>query len=156
VHPEGVHITLKFLGDVAPQQTVEIAQQIADAASRSGRISLRTGAPGAFPSFRSPRVLWVGFEGETQRLVQLQGRVEGALGTLGFTRDKDRFAPHATTGRVNNEAQRMAVMRVGQAWEVAKLPPGLPEFTLNSVVLFRSQLGPGGARYEKLFEAPLS
>ena len=155
VHPDGVHITLKFLGDVAPQQTLEIARLLAEAASRSGRISLRTGAPGAFPAVRSPRVLWVNFKGETQRLVQLQGRVEGALGTLGFPPDRDRFSPHATAGRLNNEAQTLIVMRVGQAWELVKLPPDMPEFTVNSVVLFRSQLDPGGARYEKLFEAPL-
>ena len=155
VHPDGVHITLKFLGEVAPQQTLEIAGLLAEAASRSGRMSLRTGVPGAFPSVRSPRVLWVSFNGETQRLVQLQGRVEGALGTLGFAPDRDRFALHATVGRLNNEAQRLMAVRVGQAWELVKLPPDMPAFTVNSVVLFRSQLDPGGARYEKLFEAPL-
>ena len=56
VASEAIHITLKFLGDVQPPQALEIAERLASAASRSGRLSLRPGATRAFPTLRAPRV----------------------------------------------------------------------------------------------------
>jgi 2'-5' RNA ligase len=100
-------------------------------------------------------VLWVGFEGETKRLVQLQGRIEGALLELRFEPERQRFTPHATAGRLNNEVKGFATAQVGRAWGALRLPPGLPDIGVESVALYRSHLGREGARYEKLFEARL-
>lgn len=155
VHPDGIHITLKFLGDVEPSKTLKLSQELAGAASRSSRLLLRPGATGVFPDVHAPRALWTGFEGDTQRLVQLQGRVEGALTKLEIGPDRQKFTPHATAGRLNNEVPGFIASQTGAAWVVLKLPPELPLFAINAVVLLRSRLERTGARYEKLSEAPL-
>ncbi|MSQ08981.1 MAG: RNA 2',3'-cyclic phosphodiesterase [Dehalococcoidia bacterium] len=154
VHPDTMHITLRFLGDAEPSKLLAISQELAGAASRSSKLTLRAGAPGAFPDTRAPRALWVGFEGDTQHLVQLQGRVEGVLAKLEIEPDRQKFTPHVTAGRLNNEVPGFVASQTGQAWVALKLPPELPQFTVGSVVLFRSHLDRLGARYEKLSEAP--
>ncbi len=155
VHPDGIHITLKFLGDVEPSKTLEISQELADAASRSSRLLLRPGATGVFPDVHAPRALWTGFEGDIQRLGQLQGRVEGVLTKLEIEPDRQKFTPHATAGRLNNEVPGFIASQTGAAWVALKLPLELPAFTISAVVLLRSRLERTGARYEKLSEAAL-
>lgn len=155
VHPDTMHVTLRFLGEVGPGTALKISQEIAGAASRSSKLSLRPGATGVFPDVYAPRALWTGFEGDTQRLGQLKGRIDGALSKLEIKPDRQKFTPHATAGRLNNEVPGFVASQTGAAWVALKLPPGLPPFIVSAVVLFRSRLDRTGARYEKLSEAPL-
>jgi 2'-5' RNA ligase len=156
VAPENIHITLKFLGDVQPEQAVEVAQTLATACQPAGVLNLRAGSTGAFPSPRAARVLWVGFEGDTQPLVSLQRHIETALGGLGFERELDRFTPHATAGRVNRNSNGADQSAIGDAWSKVVLPPeARTPFAVQAVTLFRSHLGPDGSRYERLSVADL-
>ncbi len=155
VRPENIHVTLQFLGDIEPSRAPDIAAAIAEAASRSGRIGLLAGPTGAFPSVRSPKILWVGFKGEPHHLVQLQGRLEGAMTGFGFEQERARYIPHASAGRLIRDTDRFAAARTGQAWAAAKLPPTLPTFTVSEVTLFRSRLGLDGPDYERLSVAQL-
>ncbi len=156
VAPENIHITLRFLGDVVPARAVEVAGRLADVAARSGRLSLKASGAGAFPDFRSPRIFWVSFSGETQRLTQLQARVEGAMSALDFAPEREKFTPHATVGRTARDVGNRDAAALGGVWSRVKLSAdGQAEFTVTSVTLFRSHLGPDVARYERLLVAGL-
>ena len=155
VHPDAIHVTLEFLGDVEPLTALKISQELVGASARSSKLSLSPGATGVFPDVHAPRALWTGFEGDIQRLVQLKGRIDGALSKLEIKPDRQKFTPHATAGRINNEVPGSVASQTGAAWVALKLPPELPAFTVGAVVLYRSQLERTGARYEKLSESPL-
>src|SRR5689334_17655362 len=68
VRPEGLHITLKFLGNVADERRAAIEKALGSVHERQVTLSLK--GVGAFPNSRSPGVLWVGIESgpELERL----------------------------------------------------------------------------------------
>ena len=153
VEPDAIHLTLRFLGGIDPDRVGPISEGLSEAAARSARFTLKLDGPGAFPSLRRPRVLWVGLSGETDRLKQLHGRVEGALVRAGFDPEDRGFQPHLTVGRIRERAPRGAEWQAGEAF--GRLNPGAAGFEASRVVLFRSHLHSTGARYEELFSAPL-
>ena len=155
VRAGGIHLTLCFLGDVDAGLVPAISEQVSAATAQSGPFTLALADVGAFPSLGRPRVFWVGLSGETERLRLLQSRVEGALTRVGYRPERRPFDPHLTVGRVRREARPDEARRAGQAFGGLSVPDPAPTFRADSVVLFRSHLGPGGAEYERLFQARL-
>jgi 2'-5' RNA ligase len=153
--PAGVHLTLRFLGDVDPGGVDALREPLTDAARRSARFMLKLGDPGAFPSLRRPRVLWLGIGGEMERLKRLHGRIEGGLSRAGFEPDDRPLTPHLTAGRVRAGVPPRDLAALGGAFAALPLPSPSPEFEVDEVVLFRSHLTPAGARYERVHAAPL-
>ena len=151
-----IHLTLKFLGEVEPSRLVDLAQPLRAAAGESSEFDLRLDKTGAFPSPRRPSTLWVGFDGEVQRLARLQARVEGAMLQAGFVADRKRFHPHVTAGRLRRGPSPYMFRQIGKSWLDAHLPDRGLEVHVRHITLFRSHLGPGGARYEPLFTAPVA
>ena len=151
--PDAIHLTLRFLGDVNPRMIDEISKSLAIAANSSGKFKLKIGSPGGFPSVYSPRVLWVGISGETTRLKQLHGRIEGALLGTGFMPENRQFQPHLTIGRIQSHAPRGLDSLVGNYFRKLKFDGD--SFRVSRIVLFRSHLHSTGARYEELFSAQL-
>ena len=156
VGPSEIHLTLKFLGEVEPSHLVDVAVLLRDAAGESSEFDLRLGETGAFPTPRRPNTLWVGFDGEVQRLVRLQARVEGSMGYAGFDVDRWRFHPHVTIGRLRRGPSGYMFRQIGNSWLDARLPERGLDVHVRHITLFRSHLGPGGARYEPLFTAPVA
>jgi len=153
VKPQGIHLTLKFLGDVAPAGLPPIHDLLAAAAGRLSTFRLSIAGLGCFPNPRRTRVVWVGVEDPTGGLRILQADIEGGLERLGYPREERPFSPHLTLGRVRQEAAGSAPA-VGEA--VASFPaPSLGEIWVRSVCLFRSELRPGGALYAVQGEFPL-
>src|SRR3989475_13040991 len=66
VRGEGLHLTLKFLGDVAGGQEPELAAALTRAAAGARNLTLALGGFGVFPDFRRPRVVWVGIAPEAR------------------------------------------------------------------------------------------
>ena len=100
VKPEGVHLTLRFLGGVERGRVGEIVDTVAGAVSGVAAFGLRTCQPGVFPRRGPPRVLWVGLDGETEALAELRRAVEGAMASLGFPEERRAFHPHLTVARL--------------------------------------------------------
>ena len=98
--PEGIHLTLKFLGEVGEARVPSIVQALTEAARGTGRLSLSVGSAGAFPNVKIPRVLWLGVTGDVEKLSILQGTVEDAMSGLGFEREDRKFSPHLTLARI--------------------------------------------------------
>ena len=152
--PEGVHLTLKFLGDISRPQLEPIESALNAALEQHGVFRLALGEPGVFPNASRPRVLWVGVNGNTVALESLASSAENALEPLGFPRDKRGFNPHLTVARVRDgtsvgDRQRAEeVLRSGAEGSVI-------EFDVNAVSLMRSTLHPTGAIYDCLVSFPL-
>jgi 2'-5' RNA ligase len=142
VHDEGLHMTLKFFGEVAPERLDVIAEALRFAADGADTLALELGELGAFPSRNRPRVLWVGVQAPAA-LEVLQDRIERGCEAIGFPPEGAPFQPHITLGRV----------REGQ-----RLPTGGLEdhadgfervsFVALQLVLYESLLTTAGPRYE--------
>ncbi len=152
VKPGSIHLTLKFLGNIHPAQVEDIALAVAQEVRDEPPITLRAAGLGAFPSRRKPRVIWIGMEGEVQRLTRIQARVENALEPLGFVREKRPFQPHLTIGRVKDRRKLQALI---DAMAELKIPE-FDSFDVTEIILYKSDLRPTGAIYTKLHRMSLA
>ena len=152
VKPSSIHLTLKFLGNIHAAQVEEIARAVAQEIRDQPPITLRPAGLGAFPSLRKPRVIWIGMEGEVQRLTGIQARVETALEVLGFAREKRSFRPHLTIGRVKD---RRWLQSLVDAVATLDMKP-FNSFDADEIILYKSDLRPTGAIYTKLHRMPLA
>ncbi len=148
VRKEGIHLTLKFLGDVDADRVENIHMAIERASKGTSPFVLAGEGIGVFPDFGRPRVIWIGLSGDLQVLFALQANLESQLKGLGFQKEKRPFKGHLTLGRVKG--------RLG-ASELRKAFEGLgtfqtDAFRVQSVALFQSTLRPQGAVYTKLTE----
>jgi 2'-5' RNA ligase len=152
VNPGSIHLTLKFLGNIHPAQVEDIALAVAQEVRDQPPITLGAAGLGAFPSRRKPRVIWIGMEGEVQRLTRIQARVENALEPLGFVREKRPFQPHLTIGRVKDRRKLQALI---DAMATLDMEP-FNSFDADEIILYKSDLRPTGAIYTKLHRMPLA
>jgi RNA 2',3'-cyclic 3'-phosphodiesterase len=152
VRVEGIHLTLKFLGNVAPELIEEIKPVLARIAAQTAPIRIEPAGCGAFPTIKSPRVIWVGLRGQSGRLAELARRVETAMVPLGFAPEGRPFRPHLTVGRVKGRLRLQALQQI----LLAHLDFTAEPFDAAEVVLYKSELRPDGARYTPLFKAPFS
>ncbi len=152
VKPGSIHLTLKFLGNIHLAQVEDIALAVAEEIRDQPPITLGAAGLGAFPSRRKPRVVWIGMEGEVQRLTRIQARVENALEPLGFVREKRVFQPHLTIGRVKDRRRLQALI---DAMATLDMEP-FNSFDADEIILYKSDLRPTGAIYTKLHRMPLA
>lgn len=149
VRREGMHITLKFLGDVPVDKIGEISVSLRQASEGIGHFGLSFAGLGCFPSARRPNVVWVGILGDTNTLAVLQQRIDYNLAALGFPPEKRKFTPHLTLGRVGGRVGPKERDRLGGLIETESLET-LGEMEVHEVSLMRSVLSPTGAKYSRL------
>ena len=152
VKPSSIHLTLKFLGNIQAVQMEDIALAVAQEIRDHPPITLGAAGLGAFPSRRKPRVIWIGMEGEVQRLTRIQARVENALEPLGFVREKRPFRPHLTIGRVKDRRRLQSLIDVMAELKI----PEFDSFDVTEIILYKSDLRPTGAIYTKLHRMSLA
>jgi len=151
VRPEGMHLTLKFLGDTDPEQVPPLVEAVSVVTKGIMPFPISVHGTGAYPSIKRPRVLWAGVmenSGTIQRLVK---GIEEVSEQLGWEREKRKFSPHITIGRVKGN---MNLGRLAAAME-AMVQEHWGEQEAAEVVLYSSELKPGGAVYEKVHKFPL-
>jgi 2'-5' RNA ligase len=151
VRPQGIHLTLKFLGDIEKSDVEKIGDAMGLAAGGAFPFSLRGEGLGVFPDFSRPRVVWVGLAGDVGLLQALQGSLDVQLQGLGFPRENRPFTGHLTLGRVKGRLDGAQLRRALQRFEDFTTEG----FMAQAVTLFQSDLGPDGAVYTKLVEVPL-
>ena len=151
VRVDGLHLTLRFLG---PTPEDRVAPLSAGADALAGAVTpfeVTLAGGGAFPSLARPRSLWVGEAAGADRLANLADGLTAAAGECGLVLDTRPFAPHLTVARTDG-------VRLGPA-AAHTLEDAARDldvhFTVDRIVLFRSFLGSGTARYEALHEARL-
>lgn len=151
VRPESVHLTLKFLGQVAEDIIDPLAEAASVKASQTQALTLTLNGTGVFPGPRRPRVAWLGLAGDVGRIIDLQRGLEESAEKFGFAREKRTFSPHLTLGRIRSSKGIKEFIT-----ELDRLDPKPLEFMASEVVLFRSELKPTGAIYTPLKKIPLS
>ena len=149
VDPEGIHLTLKFLGNIPFKQVAEVTKAIEEAAQGIPPFHLEISGLGAFPNLKQPRVLWVGIGGEIDTLLRLQQNIDFVLASLGFAKEERPFMPHLTLARVRQGASPMERKNFGELAMSASFKASYP-IDAKAVSLMRSQLTPDGAIYTRL------
>ena len=140
VPPENHHVTLAFIGWIAPERTDAVRAATARAAADAEPFSTAVTDLGRFPERGRPRVFWIGLDDASGAWARLAAVVAHHL--AGFVEPAERpFRPHVTVGRARGRLQRQ-VMLFGT-------DPVVP-FDVTSVALFRSYPGREGSRYEVL------
>lgn len=149
VRLEGIHLTLKFLGDVPVGQVDDLNSALVEAASRHRTFELSMQGMGCFPDAKRPRVLWLGVTGDMPQLRALQADVEKHISPLGYPPESRRFSPHLTLARADRRASREDLARLGKLSEDHD-PGHLISWRVDTVSLMRSQLKPSGAVYTQI------
>jgi RNA 2',3'-cyclic 3'-phosphodiesterase len=138
VRPEGIHLTLRFLGSTSPAQVERLRSELAAAAVKCPATDARAALLSIFPERGSPRVLWLGLEVEPP-VLELQEACERAARAAGFAPEGRPFRAHLTLGRWRERVPR------------PDLPPvDLGTTRLETVALFESDLRPDRAVYTPL------
>ena len=156
VDPAGIHLTLKFLGDVDSGR-VDLLLAAMDKAAGGFQccsFPLSLSGLGVFPNTREPRVLWAGVEGDLEALGRLQVLMDEALSEVGFARERRPFRPHLTLGRVRDQVSQTERKRIGEVMRTARLA-GDHCWEAQEIHLVRSTLTPGGAIYDSVGVKPL-
>jgi 2'-5' RNA ligase len=155
VHPESLHVTLKFVGEKPLEVVEEIKRALLTV--RGDAIEIAFHGYGFFPGTKAPRVFWVGVEAGPQ-LAALATVVDQAIAALGIPKEEHPFSPHLTLARGGGSGgasgHKQSFRQLQE--KLAILPT--PEFgtmTARKFFLYRSQLMRGGARYSKVADFAL-
>ena len=143
--PERVHLTLKFLGEVPPEELPRASSALERVGRQRGPFDATVSGFGVFPSVRRARILWAGIGQGAEELVSLARAVEDLLEPKGFAREDKPFVPHLTLGR----ARRPVLFDPGEA-----TPPRLG-FSVGALDLVESRQGASGVTYPVLERCPL-
>ena len=154
VDPGGIHLTLKFLGNIPAKRVTEVTEAMEKAAQGISPFHLEISGLGAFPNLKQARVLWVGIGGEMDKLSRLQQNVDSALAALGFAKEERSFVPHLTLARIREGASPPERRSFGELVGSTTFEDKYP-VTVEAVRLMRSQLMPAGAIYTCLSVAGL-
>lgn len=155
VRPEGIHLTLKFYGDIDPEVLPDLQAGLGRAAATTAPMLLAVGGTGVFPNAARPTVIWAGVSGQIEPLQRLQAAVEREAIPLGFKPEGRGYSPHLTLGRVN------AGLRAGDGRRLmaalaAERERQLGSFKPEHLSLMNSELKPGGSVYTQLYRASLA
>ena len=142
---ENLHLTLKFLGNIAESQVESIVAALGPPLRLFSPCTISAKGLGVFPDFRRPKILGVGLSGD--RLVDLAANVESALVPLGFVPENRVFTPHLTIGRWRESSRPGKNLRQEIAsWNDFEFGA----CAVRQIVLFQSVLKPEGASYREL------
>lgn len=135
------HLTLRFLGATRTDQLAAVVRHLRGA-DLGGAFQVGFGGLGAFSRPRSARVLWIGLTEGVERMQGLARAAEDAARAAGFAAEEKGFKPHLTISRIQPPRDVAAAIQ--------RVPPLELRMPVREVVVFRSHLGGGPARYEAI------
>lgn len=150
VKPEGMHLTIKFLGEIGEEAVAKLKSSLGVVASRHKPFRLIFQGTGTFPPGPKARVLWVGVE-DNPALGALQEDLEREMERLGFPGEERGFHPHLTLGRVKASFNLLPLLQ--EFRKEANTIFGGTE--VSRLTFFQSILKPAGAEYSILGEYQL-
>ncbi len=149
VKPEGLHLTLKFLGETDEVHLDQIKKAMEETASSIKRFEIVYGKSGVFPSPRKARIIWVGLKEGDKTVRLLAARMDQALTRIGFEPEKRSYTPHLTIGRVRGSVpEKEARCYIDRESSFATAA-----HTVGGITLFESNLSPQGATYSVRYKA---
>ena len=149
--PYQLHATIKFLGDVEERSMPEILSAFRAATTGISRFMVTYHTVGSFPDNRHPRIVWIGCEEGTGKLLQLKSNLDKLLLPLGFAIEDRKFHPHITLGRVKSSRN---LYHLTPMLENCTFEPRVA--VVEEVLVMKSLLKPQGAEYSVLQSIHLS
>ena len=147
VETENVHLTLKFLGEIEPSLVEEVSNVVEGTSFQPFTAMIER--VGVFPNLRRPRVVWAGITEGASRLEEIWSEIDSKLSKLGFERERRRFSPHITIGRVRSGRNRDKLVH-----EISSLSDYVfGELHVDRIALKKSVLTPRGPIYSTLAES---
>jgi RNA 2',3'-cyclic 3'-phosphodiesterase len=146
VAPGKWHFTLRFLGATNPDARDQIIASLSSAKLGPG-FQVRFGVLGTFPTPRRARILWLGVTRGSDRMSALAAMAEDAARKAGFAAEGKRFTPHLTLSRIDPPQNVTALLAQKHSYDI--------EMSVSQLVLYRSRLGGGPARYEEVVKFDL-
>ncbi|MFH1790766.1 MAG: RNA 2',3'-cyclic phosphodiesterase [Candidatus Omnitrophota bacterium] len=150
VCPDRIHLTLKFLGETDENMLEGLKGIMDKAACNYKGFELSLFRAGAFPALDSPRVLWMGIDGNCAVLEKLAREIDDLCAGMGFAGEERRFSAHLTIGRLKSSRNRQRIKE-----EVLNAAFKALTFKVDSIVLYQSILKPDGPAYTVLHRAAL-
>jgi 2'-5' RNA ligase len=144
--PDGIHLTLKFLGEIEAEIIPKIMASLQKALTGIGPLRVGVRGVGTFPNPKNPRVVWTGVTGELEKLAAMQAAVEESMAGLGMEREPRLFVPHLTLCRVKSIRSRQRWTKALDAVKEVRFS----DFVVTSVSLMKSELRPAGALYAEI------
>lgn len=154
VAPDGIHLTLKFLGDTPRGRVGEVDAALQQACAGFGPFAFSVEGRGCFPNFRRPRVIWVAVRDKGQVLLRLNAAIEREVAPLGWPTEERGFSPHLTLGRVTRDADGRAEAAIGAVVEKSVVEL-IGVQRVAAISLIQSELRPSGAVYRTLRQVTL-
>jgi 2'-5' RNA ligase len=154
VHPDNLHWTIQFLGDLDDREMAEVCLRTVRVAKRHEAFEMKAVGVGAFPSIQRPRTLWLGAGEGSEPFCTLQADIEAAMRELGFRGEGRGFTPHLTIGRAGRGAGGAAGVLSERLAKLADFDGGV--MNVDQVTVFASELGRDGPEYSVLARAPLA
>ncbi len=155
----GIHLTLKFLGNIDIKRVEPVFEAMRQSAQETSPFALKLSNLGMFPNARNPRVLWAGVDGALDALEQLQKKVDQLVSALGFPPEKQGFNPHLTLGRVRESVSSAIRSQIGTIMNSSTLQASgqeMPLWIADEVHLIRSTITSEGAVYTSMGSVPLA
>lgn len=153
IRPEGVHVTLKFLGEVPVKKLPAINLAVQAAVGGHSPFDLEFANIGTFGGREGLRIMWVGIAGDVLRLEALVRSMNAAMAVVGFEPERRPFRPHLTLGRVRDEIPTRQRAEIEVAVGKMAVPPR--SWRTTQVSLMRSHFTPRGVTYEVVGTFPL-
>ncbi len=147
---DNFHVTLKFLGDVPPEQVTGLVDVVGKACRSIAPFSITLGELGGFPNLKQPRVLFYRIVDGARLLVRLAEHIDESLTAVGVKKERRPFRAHVTVARVKLSVERDLAALLKRASPVS----GARE-TVTSLSLMESHLRRQGVRYQRLKEIAL-
>ena len=154
VRPEGIHLTLKFMGDIDLKVINELVSLLPAVTNEFAPFELTMAELGCFPNNRRPRVLWAGVKGNLSTLRDLHIAIDSLVGNVGLPREQRGFSPHLTLGRVNRNLSENHIRHIGELIKTTNLPDN-PSWINQTIDLMRTELDPAGSRHYLVKSFPL-
>lgn len=148
VHPQNMHVTLKYIGEWPGGRAEEVVRAL-NTIKHPGPMTVPLAGLGFFPNARHPRVFWAGAENTTS-LRQLASSIDAVLQPLGIAPEVRPYQPHLTLGRIVDK---------GPFPDLDLAIEELPSREFGTIgpdrfVLFESTVTPSGPIYRKVAEFP--
>ncbi|NOX63772.1 MAG: RNA 2',3'-cyclic phosphodiesterase [Chloroflexi bacterium] len=155
VRPEGIHISLKFLGETEPARVQKIVRALEKTVGTHDPFEVGIGGLGCFPNNRRPNVLWVGVTDPERALERLAADVDRSMVALGWKPERRAFTGHLTLARVKKYARPAERRELGRIFVESGLGQDMGRLRVNAIHLMRSELRRDGAVYTELAEISL-
>jgi 2'-5' RNA ligase len=153
VRVDNIHLTVIFMGNIKSGDIVKIGTEVETVCSRHGLFDISLSEMGVFPNKRKPRVLWLGLDGDLERMSHFRDSLQKQLRHFGIKEEKRKFRPHLTLGRFRKPQKGKSNLDEFMMRYKDLTSPVCP---LDELILFQSTLSPKGAEYTKLGSWALS